>query len=138
MLLMPPFGGNWNFVPDVPYVGRGFFLICVGLLWYFVGRALDRGGAQPAKEPRVIVVLAIQSLVMVTGVLLWMIGRRELSDKIFPSVSSLVMFMRAAGYTSPILGFIGTLLTLTWAVSLIFLSGRTFVRLIRRGVARSG
>jgi hypothetical protein len=138
MLLMILFGGNWNFVPQIPFVGRAFFLITVGLLWYFVGRALDRRGAQPAKEPRVVAVLVVQSLVMVTGVLLLTIGWRELSDKIFPSVGSFVMFLRVAGYTSPFFGYIGTLFTLMWSLSLIFLSCRTFVRMIRRGLARSG
>lgn len=138
MLLMILFGGNWNFVPQIPFVGRAFFLITVGFVWYLVGRALDRRGAKPAREPRIVTVLAVRSLVLVTGLLLLFIGWRELSDKIFPSVSAFLTFMRMAGFTLPILGLIGTFLTLAWSVSLIFLSGRTFVRLIRRRVARSG
>jgi hypothetical protein len=137
MLLMILFGGNWNFVPQIPFVGRGLFLISVGFVWYLVGRALDRRGAKPAREPRVVTVLAAQSLVLVAGVLLLLIAWRDVS---YPETSFRGAFLdvvRTVGAT-PVLGLIGTFLTLAWSVSLIFLSVRTFVRLIRLGVAESG
>ena len=70
MLLMLLFGGDWNAVPEIPFVGRGFFLISVGFLWYLVGLALDRRGVKPFKEGRVVTVVAVQSFVLMTGVLL--------------------------------------------------------------------
>jgi hypothetical protein len=136
MLLMSLFGGNWYFVPEIPFVGRGLFLMSVAALWYLVGRALDRRGATPAREPRLITVLAVQSLVLVAGVLLLLIAWRDVS---YPETSFRGAFLdvvRIVGAT-PVLGLIGTFLTLAWSVSLIFLAGRTIVRLIRRGVAGS-
>jgi hypothetical protein len=108
----------------------------VAALWYLVGRALDRRGATPAREPRLITVLAVQSLVLVAGVLLLLIAWRDVS---YPETSFRGAFLdvvRIVGAT-PVLGLIGTFLTLAWSVSLIFLAGRTIVRLIRRGVAGS-
>jgi len=137
MLLMLPFGGNWNFVPQIPYVGRGFFLICVGLVWYLVGRALDRRGAKPAREPRLITVLAAQSLVLVAGVLLLLIAWRDVS---YPETSFRGAFLDVVRsvQATPALGLSLTSITLAWSFALIFFSGRSVVRMIRRGVARSG
>jgi hypothetical protein len=137
MLLMIPLGGNWNFVPQIPFIGRSLFLTSVGVVWYLVGRALDRRGAKPAREPRVVTVLAAQSLLLVAGILLLLIAWRDVS---YPETSFRGAFLdvvRTVGAT-PVLGLIGTFLTLAWSVSLIFLSCRTFVRLIRRRVVRSG
>jgi hypothetical protein len=136
MLLMLPFGGNWNFVPQIPYVGRGFFLIGVGLVWYLVGRALDWRGAKPAIEPRLITVLAAQSLVLVAGVLLLSIAWRDVS---YPetTISGAFLDVVQSVRATPALGLIGTSLTLAWSFALIFFSGRSLARMIRRGVARS-
>jgi len=137
VVLMFLFGGNWNYLPEIPFVGRGIFLISVGLFWYLVGRLLDRRGAKPAKEPRVVTVVATQSVVLVAGVLLLLIAWRDVS---YPETSFRRAFLdvvRIVGAT-PVLGLIGTFLTLAWSFGLIFFSGRSLVRIIRRGVAGSG
>ncbi len=137
VVLMFLFGGNWNYLPQIPFVGRGIFLISVGLFWYLVGRMLDRRGTKPAKEPSLLTVLAMQSLLLVAGVLLLLNVWRDVSDPQASFASAVLDVVRIVS-TTPLLGLIGTFLTLAWSVSLIFLSGRTLVRMILRGIARSG
>jgi hypothetical protein len=116
MLLLVPFGGNWYFLPSMPIVGRGLFLIFVAVVWSLVGRTVDqREAPRPAGERRMVTVLAVQFLVLAAGGLLFYSGWNELSG--------------------PITTAVGAFLTLTWSVSLIFLSGRELVRMIR-GLAR--
>lgn len=137
VVLMFPFGGNWNYLPEIPFAGRGIFLMSVGGFWYLVGRMLDRRGAKPVREPSLITVLATQSLVLVAGVLLLLIAWRDVS---YPETSFRGAFLdvvRIVGAT-PILGLIGTFLTLAWSISLIFLSARKLVRMVRRRAANSG
>jgi len=137
VVLMFLFGGNWNYPPQIPFVGRGIFLISVGLFWYLVGRMLDRRGTKPARAPRVVTVLAVQSLLLVAGVFLLLIAWRDVS---YPETSFRGAFLdvvRIIGNT-PVLGLIGIFVTLAWSVSLIYLSGRTLVRMIRRGLVRPG
>jgi hypothetical protein len=116
MLLMTAFGGNWYFVPPVPFVGRGLFLMSVAAVWYLVGRALDqRKAPRPARERPVATRLVVQSLFLTVGGLLFYLGWNELSR--------------------PITITLGAFLTLAWSVSLLFFSGRALVRMIRRDLA---
>jgi hypothetical protein len=119
MLLLAPFGGNWYNVPSVPFFGRGLFLIFVAAIWYLVGRALDQRKAPnpPPGERRSATILGVQALFLTTGGFLFYAGWNELSG--------------------PVTTNIGAFLTLTWSVSLIFLSGRTLVRMTRRNFVRS-
>ncbi len=132
VVLMFLFGGNWNSLPETPFVGRGIFLISVGFFWHLVGRTLDRRGAKPTREPRVVTVLVAQSLVLVAGVILSSIAWQDVRD---PQAS----FWGAFRYViqnlaaTPVLGLIGTFLTLAWSVSLIFFSVKALMKLIRRG-----
>jgi hypothetical protein len=119
MLLLVPFGGDWYFVPSRPIVGRGLFLIFVAVVWYLVGRAVDqREAPRPARVRRMVTVLVVRSFVLAAGGLLFYSGWNELSG--------------------PITTAVGAFLTLTWSASLIFLSGRALVRMIPRGLAKSG
>jgi hypothetical protein len=129
--------GSWDSLPEIPFVGRGVFLISVGLFWHLVGRLLDRRGAKPPREPRVITVLAAQSLGLVAGVILLSIAWRDVRD---PQASfwGAYLYVVQNVAATPVLGLIGIFLTLAWSVSLIFFSGRSLVRMIRRGLARSG
>jgi len=98
---------------------------------------LDRRGTKPARAPRVVTVLAVQSLLLVAGVFLLLIAWRDVS---YPETSFRGAFLdvvRIIGNT-PVLGLIGIFVTLAWSVSLIYLSGRTLVRMIRRGLVRPG
>ena len=87
MLLLVPFGGDWYFVPSMPIVGRGLFLMFVAVVWYLVGRALDRG-PRPAGERRMVTVLMVQSLVLTAGGLLLYSGWNELSGPITTTVGA--------------------------------------------------
>jgi hypothetical protein len=120
MLLLIPFGGNWYNLPlqSVPIVSRGLFLMSVAGIWYLVGRALDqREAPRPVRKRQAATVLVVHSLSLVLGGLLFYAGWDELSG---PNAVT-----------------IGPFLAMAWAVSLIFLSGRSLVRMIRRGLART-
>jgi hypothetical protein len=130
MLLMTVFGGNWYFVPSMPFVGRGLFLMSVATVWYLVGRALDqRENPRPVRKRRVATVLVVQSLILGVGALLFYAGWNELSGSFNTAVRAFPLTWSVS--------LMGTLLTLTWSVSLILLSGRALVRTIRGGLARS-
>jgi hypothetical protein len=112
MLLLVPFGGTWYFVPQIPIVGRALFLISVAIVWYFVGRLLDqRRAPSRAREHRVATTLLLQFLLLVVGGILFYSGLNELGG--------------------PISTVVGVLLTFIWAVSLIFLSGVSLLRVVR-------
>ena len=136
MLLMIAFGGNWNFVPQIPFVGRGLFLTSVAVVWYLVGRAVEQRGKAPDRKHSVAFDLSTRTLSFVAGVLLLLIVWRGLS---YPETTlsgaylDVVQNIRA----TPALGLIGTSLTLAWALGLIFFSGRSLVRMFRCGLPRS-
>jgi len=112
MLLLIPFGGTWYFVPPIPIVGRALFLISVAIVWYFVGRLLDRRRAPiRAREHRIPTTLLLQFLLLVAGGILFDGGLNELK--------------------APITTGAGAVLTFVWAVSLIFFSSTSLLRALR-------
>jgi hypothetical protein len=112
ILLLVPLGGTWYFVPPIRIVGRGLFLVSVVVVWYFVGRALDKQQAPgPVRGRHMARVVVMQLLLLVTGAFLLLGGLHELGD--------------------PIPSAVGVVFTLAWAASLIFISGRTLLRVIR-------
>jgi hypothetical protein len=128
MLLLFPFGGNWYNAPPVPVVGRGLFLISVAVVWYLVGRATDRRGSpKPAGERGLATILAVQSLLVAVGGVLFYAGRNEMGG-------SITGFVRAFLTLSwPLrLVALGPVFSLMWSVSLVFLSSRTVLRTLKR------
>jgi hypothetical protein len=129
ILLLVPFGGTWYFLPPMPFVGRALFLMSVALIWYPVGRVLDqRKAAKRARERRV-TVLVVQSLLLTAGGLLFYFGWNELRGSLLTDVGAFPSTWSVS--------LMGTFFTLTWSVSLIFLSGRALARMVPRGLARS-
>jgi hypothetical protein len=112
MLLLVPFGGTWYFVPQIRIVGRALFLVSVAIVWYFVGRVLDqRRAPSRAREHRVATTLLLQFLLLVAGGILFYSGLNELGV--------------------PISTVVGVLPTFVWALSLIFFSSVSLLRVLR-------
>ena len=110
LLLLVPFGGTWYFVPPIPIVGRALFLISVAIVWYFVGRLLDQRRAPSRARERRLATTLVQSLFLVAGVILFYNGLNELGV--------------------PISTVVGALLTFIWALSLIFFSSVSLLRVL--------
>ena len=101
-----------------------FFLIGVIVVWYFVGRVLD--GRRKSKTSRAHgrgTVLIVFPLLLVLGGLLFPFGLLELIGP---------QHFRNAGHLHE-----SGLLTLTWSVSLIFVSVRGLLRAIRLGLSNA-
>jgi len=99
------------------YGGDVFFLAGVIVVWFLVGRALDRRRtARALGKSRVIIELAKHSFLLAVGAFLLLGGILDFS---FPYFSNM-------GYSPE-----RALLTLIWSVSLLFISCRGFVRAIR-------
>jgi hypothetical protein len=90
-----------------------FFLGGVFIVWYIVGRAIDRRGTQRPEGPRAAITLAVSTFLLAVGGLFYSLGLHDLR---YP----------------PNLNPVGAVLTLTWSASLIVLSGRALIRMVRR------
>jgi hypothetical protein len=98
------------------YPGDVFFLAGVVVVWYLVGRGLDRRRfSETPPKHRAAVAVAGNLLLLALGGLLFFKGLADLAQQ-------------RLGY----LEHVGGLLTLAWSVSLIFLSGRGLAVTVRR------
>lgn len=101
------------------YADDIFFLVGVIVVWYFVGLAMDRRRTESTVGKGVTTIVC--SLLLALGVLLFALGLHDLGPG------------RPENIDPPV----GAFLTLMWSISLIFLSGRGIVRVIRRAFRRS-
>ena len=92
------------------------FLVGVIVVWYLVGRALDRRWVPRTIEESVMVPAVARGFLLAMGGLLLYIGLFDFQDPTFDNLSH-----------RPERG----ILTVLWSCSLIFLSGRALVRMIR-------
>lgn len=115
MLLLIPFGGTWFFVPPIETfgLGRGLFLAAVGVVWYFVGRAIDlRRVPGPRKAPGR-QMLVVHSILLAAGAFLFCFGFLEFTHP--PAIPTRI----------------GALLSMTWAVGLVLMSIRFLWQVFR-------
>jgi hypothetical protein len=97
-----------------------FFLLGVIVVWYLVGRALDRRRiSKPAVSRRLVTVLPGHLVLLATGCLLFYMG---------------VGGLTISRYNNPNYPLCGVLY-LIWSVILVLLSGRGLVQTLRRGAA---
>jgi hypothetical protein len=100
----------------IPGLGRVLFLLSVIVIWYVVGRALDRQRAtRQISDHRAGTVLVVHLLLLGAGGVLFFSGMDELRNP--------------PGNPNPV----GALLSLAWSVGLILISGRALFRAIRGG-----
>jgi hypothetical protein len=133
MLLLIPFGGNWYNAPAVPIVGRGLFLVAVAVVWYLVGRAIDRRESPKAGDGRgLAAMIGVQSLLLAVGGVLFYAGWSEMGGYLTISVRAFLTVPWSLR-----LAALGPFFSLMWSVSLIFLSSRTLMRILRRRLAPS-
>jgi hypothetical protein len=99
-----------------------FLLVGVIVVWYFAGRALDDlWGPRTKKRRNAAIVFLKYALLLALGVILFVFGRQQLGP-------------HPPNYAAPDLGAV---LTLMWAVALIFLSGKGLARVTRDTLSRS-
>jgi hypothetical protein len=115
------------YLPGLGYdveIGDIFILVGVILVWYLVGRAIDRKRVpRPEVKSRTATVFVWYTFLLGTGGLLTLIGLLDFQQPNFDNLSH-----------RPYRG----ILTLLWAVSLIFVASKGLARAIRGRNAGSG
>jgi hypothetical protein len=122
-MLHPYFWGvTWDWVPRyiLGFVADDFLLLVgVAVVWYFVGRAVDKRRSGEVRENQLVIRLAKSAFLLALGGTLALAGLREWSQ-------SAILWLVAPGR------LVGALLILIWAASLITISCIGIVRVVRQ------
>jgi hypothetical protein len=99
------------------------FLVGVAVLWFFIGRAIDkRGSARTTGRRGMVAALVGYTLLLALGGFLLYAGPYDLEHPVSDNPNQ------------PVRG----ILTLMWSVALLYLSGRGLTKTIRRALRGSG